>query len=164
MDEESQVVGAIAIAVLVVVAFYSSFYILPKGWHPCDEYLYAEYPQSAFDFERDGEALTITHSGGDAINTTNARSLTIRFVDSETGTVTKFVWLNETTGTPVKPGDAMTIQQGSLANATFSATDEVSVVWRGTADGVPAVCPTHYDVESMILGQYLFDTTSESAG
>lgn len=152
---------AVVLVACVVVAFYASFYALPRGWHPCHEDLAAEHPQVDFDYDYDvdRETLTVVHDGGDVVDAGNTLSLVVRFVDGETGARRRVVWTNETVGGPVGPGDELTLSWAALPGETVSDGDRVRVVWRGRTAETPPVCPTRYDVESAVLWQADVEST-----
>jgi hypothetical protein len=153
---------ALALVVLLVVGFYASQFVLPVGWHPCQEDLAAEHPRAAFEVEPgDGGAVTVTHVGGATIAPGNDRSLAVRVTDAETGAVSRTVWVDGAATDSVGPGAELTLGPDALPDAPPAAGDEVSVVWRGTVDDTPAVCPAHYDEERAVLARH---TVGEASG
>jgi len=115
-DAVSPVIGVILmVAITVILAAVIASFVLGLGDQPQDA------PQTQFDFDYDGSDLTITHNGGDTLNSSN---IEIRG-DSDGGDATGLQWHDGTYGgagsaTEISTGDSITVSTGDSYDITVT--------------------------------------------
>jgi len=115
-DAVSPVIGVILmVAITVILAAVIATFVLGLGDQVSDS-----SPQASFSFDYDGSSdLTITHDGGQGIDSSN---LYIRGADSGNG-----VWSGDT-------GSNSKVKAGNSAEVSVTDTDTVRVIWE-SSDG-----------------------------
>lgn len=155
MKMRSRAMIATAVTVSGIIAFYGSFYVYNGSAHPCHESLVAEQPAVEFEFDgQPGDAVTITHAGGETITPSTGQALLIEFTDAETGVRDESVWVNESTGSKVGLGDNRTLHEEQLSNASLTKGDQVRVLWQQKENDIPQICPNDTPVETATIGAY----------
>lgn len=149
-DRRSQAkTGAIVVGILVA-GFYGSFYLLPVGWHPCDD-MSQVYVGASFDVTAQGDGdLRISHQGGKTINSSNTDRLYLYLEDAEMDKTAEYTWWNESAPRGVKSvarNDTLVVNYGQIMDETLTPDDRALLYWVGPGEAKPAVCPTNYDTE-----------------
>lgn len=142
------------VAGVLVVGFYGSFYVLPQGFHPCDDMSQVRVG-AAFDMTAQGDGeIRISHQGGKAINSSNTDRLYLHLEDDETGKAAEYTWWNESAPRGVEAiarNDTLTVNYREILNETLTPDDRVLLLWVGPGEAKPVVCPTNFDSEQVPL-------------
>lgn len=130
------VLGTPLLLLGLVLAGYAGLFVVPGA--PCGGGGDLTVPQTDVVVASNGSAVTVVHTGSDAIGGPTTDRVVVAVRDAESGTATDRQWIGSTGS--LSRGDSLTITQRE-AGFAFTDADEVTVRWYGSDPDVAGFCP-----------------------